>query len=206
MNSTISCLLICRDRDHEAILDWGVIDELFQLAALKPIDALPALACMQRVFQTWPQVHRQHDVKEFLDHLRTFIPVLTHMQIESRMMLPEGLLRQDEEFRLVAPASVTSSACLQDLITVWHSAEAGIKGCVVAPRLLALTVPRFNYEAGIAVRLGGRISCEPGRVQIPCFRDNITLDLQWVEYKVTCCILHRGAGLDSGHLYVSGSE
>ena len=50
MNSTISCLLICRDYDQEAMLDWGLIDELFRLAATKPIDALPALACMRRVF------------------------------------------------------------------------------------------------------------------------------------------------------------
>ena len=72
----------------------------------------------------------QHDVKEFLDHLRPFVPLLARMQVESRLMLPEGLLRQDEEFRLVAPTSFSSSACLQDLVTAWHTADAGIKGCV----------------------------------------------------------------------------
>ena len=207
MNSTISCLLICHDNDQEAMSDWGVIDELFQLAATQPIDALPALACMQRVFQTWPQVHRQHDVKEFLDHLRSYVPILNHMQTESRMMLPEGLLRQDEEFRLIAPTSSASTACLQELIRTWHTADAGIKGCVGMPALLVLTIPRFNYEAGAAVRLGGRIGCEPGRVQIPCFCDIVTLALQWVDYKVVCCILHRGIGLDSGHyMYLALGE
>ena len=67
------------------------------------------------------------------------------------------------------------------------------------PSLLVLTIPRFDYEAGIAVRLCGRISCEPGWVQIPCFCNSETLDVHWMAYKVTSCVLHRGAGLDSGH-------
>ena len=198
-NAVVSCLLICRDRDPDGQHEWGVLNELFRLAIVEHIGELLTLECLRPVFQTWPSMHSQHDAKEFLDHLRPYVPLLGMIAVESRLQLPEGIMRQHEEFRLVAPLSQDTAVTLQQLVLDWHVADAGLKGVQGHPPFLLLTAPRFDYEAGGVRRRGGRISCEPGWVNIPCFTEINSLALNWREYKVLCCILHRGPGLDSGH-------
>ena len=78
-------------------------------------------------------------------------------------------------------------------------AQAGLKAVVGHPSLIVASIPRLDYEAGEAIRIGGCVSCEPGTVQVPCFISEDALEISWRSYKITSCILHRGHCLNSGH-------
>ena len=199
MNSVISCLLICRSKAMAVSYGWGLIDEMFCFAGSEPINLLTELECLQPVLETWGEVHQQHDALEFVEHLRPYVPILCSIQAESRLALLEGIDRQPERLRLVAPSASSSSCSLQDLVNAWHVSEAGLKAVLGRPPLLVVSIPRFDYEAGSLRRIGGRISCEPGTVRVPYFPSMGDLETSWLEYNIVACILHNGRGLDSGH-------
>ena len=161
-----------------------------------------ALLSWQGILEGWPDVHRQHDAGERLEHwVAAGRPQVLSGRWEAR--IAEGMLVEIRHFattmspiNLDLPAS-TGTISLQQLVLEWHANQLGIQALADAPQLLMIRLMRFTRRANQTCKNTASVAI-PTTVQMPVF-DGASLQCSFVAYRVSTILMHTGHTPHAAH-------
>ena len=96
---------------------------------------------------------------------------------------------------LSMPARPVQSVSLQELILQWHEDGVDLQALWGEPHMLCVQIERSQGPQG---KSNIRVMFEGMQVWVPGFV-GAGLEIQWLHYSVTACVMHRGQSHSSGH-------
>ena len=160
-----------------------------------------ALPSWQGMLEGWPDVHRQHDAGEMLEHwVAAGRPQVVSGRWEARIV--EGML---VEIRLchnpIPHQSGSTGSCwdhsLQQLVLEWHANQLGIQALADTPQLLMIRHMRFTRRANQTCKNTASVAIH-ATLQMPVF-DGASLQCSFVSYRVSAILMHTGHTPQAGH-------
>ena len=160
-----------------------------------------ALSSWKSVLKDWANLHMQHDVCEFLEHIlgRGRPPVLQGRS-ESRLASSTGIetryrhhMHKAITLHLPTPHEPTH---LSRLFEHWHRGGPFVQACATSPSVAILRISGFQTLPDDSVcKLHTHVAI-PTKVMLPYFSGSSG---EYMEYHVAACILHCGQHITEGH-------
>ena len=156
----------------------------------------------------WAEVHRQHDIGEFMGYMLTRMrPPIIQGRWQARCLADDGrtarCLDQGHGTQALLlgipsrPPGLAPRLRIQDMLNAWHHDRDRTVGFVEPPLVLPIQLLRFQVCQGSVRKTRTEVHLEDN-IQVPVFNDD-GLDTQLYTYSLQAYVVHHGLSPKSGH-------
>ena len=156
----------------------------------------------------WAEVHRQHDISEFMGCLFTRTsPALLQGRWQARCLadargaarcLDQGHWTQTLMLSIPSrPPGLTPRLRVQAMLDAWHRDRDRMVGFVEPPLVLPIQLLRFKVHQGHVRKTRTEVHLE-NTIQVPIFNDD-RLGTKPYKYNLKAYVVHHGLTPKSGH-------
>lgn len=172
-------------------------------SAMKPVlsvgkPLLPNSLAWHVVLRGWSELHRQHDVCQFMMHLvEVAEPKAYRGSWQARLTNPDVTV---DAGSLQAPILLDlPGRTVAELVQSWHAQHA-LYALHQRSGVISLQIKRYRHTATGQVKDASPLKWQPGeRIAMPIFCDSVGVQVRFEYFRIVFAICHLGQCTQSGH-------